>query len=146
MRELVSGPPHLVRSKENGTGVWNGIETLSLSLSLTCALGVERVHSSPGPVQQKTPGTVDKVIVWGCCECIEGSNIVKQMPSSLQLKQLVTKLKDLPKKIAENLKKKPLFVYLLSEVMFLHQPPHPHCPRGTVGSMVPCLLHSLPMT
>ena len=71
---------------------------------------------------------------------------MKQMPSSLQLKQLVTKLKDLPKKIAENLKKKPLFVYLLSEVMFLHQPPHPHCPIGTVGSMVPCLLHSLLMT
>lgn len=36
---------------------------LSLSLSHTRALGVERVHSSPGPVQQKTPGTVDKVIV-----------------------------------------------------------------------------------
>ena len=37
--------------------------SLSLSLSHTRALGVERVHSSPGPVQQKTPGTVDKVIV-----------------------------------------------------------------------------------
>ena len=34
-------------------------------LSLSCALGVERVHSSSGPVQQKTPGTADKVIV--CC-------------------------------------------------------------------------------
>ena len=60
---------------------------------------------------------------------------MNQLPSSLQLKQLVTKLKDLPKKIAENLKKKPLFVYFLSEVTFLHQPPHPleHCPRGLFG-------------
>ena len=31
-RGLVSGPPHLVRSEENGTGAWNGIKTASLSL------------------------------------------------------------------------------------------------------------------
>ena len=29
---------------------------------VTLTLGVERVHSSPGPVQQKAPGTVEKVI------------------------------------------------------------------------------------
>ena len=29
---------------------------------VTLTLGVERVHSSPGPVQQKTPGTAEKVI------------------------------------------------------------------------------------
>ena len=32
-------------------------------VTLTYALGVERVHSSPGPVQQKAPGTAEKVIV-----------------------------------------------------------------------------------
>ena len=29
---------------------------------VTLTLGVERVHSSPGPVQQKAPGTAEKVI------------------------------------------------------------------------------------
>ena len=57
------------------------------------------------------------------------SNVVNQLQSSLQLKQLVKNLNELPKKIAENLKKKPLFVYFLSEVTSFSQPLHAleHC-------------------